>query len=214
MESTTIKPKIDAITVCVDYSDHLNKILSNKSVLNRWVIVTHKSDIKTIDICKENGLEYILSDRIYSDMSPFAKGKAINEGLKYLCPNDWILQLDSDTLLPSDFKEYIDSYQLNREFIYGCTRIDINGEKVMEMTPDNTPVLDEVIGFFQLWHSSFTTKYSEDSKTASEDDVAHFRKFKNHEYLKIDVVDVSGERCKHHNGRGMVGKRKYLLYGK
>ena len=51
--------KIDAVTVSIDYSDYLLKIISNKEILNSWLIITHKDDSKTINICKDNNLIYI-----------------------------------------------------------------------------------------------------------------------------------------------------------
>ncbi len=46
--------KIDTVTVSIDYSDYLSKIISNKEILENWLIITHKDDTKTIRICKDN----------------------------------------------------------------------------------------------------------------------------------------------------------------
>lgn len=203
---------INAVTVSIDYSDFLKHIVCNKEQLDRWVIVTHISDKKTIEICKTNNLEFILSNDIYSKKSPFAKGKAINEGLRYLNSKDWILQLDSDILLPSDFRKYINEQILDKETLYGARRVDKSGNYIEEVTPSGNPVIGDIIGFFQLWHSSTISDYVDRSKTASEDDSEHFRRFTKSEFLDLSVVDVSNERCVHHDGRGPVGKRRYLLY--
>ena len=80
------------------------------------------------------------------------------------------------------------------------------------MTPSGNPVIGDIIGFFQLWHSSTFSDYVDRSKTASEDDSEHFRRFTKSEFLDLSVVDVSNERCVHHDGRGPVGKRRHLLY--
>jgi hypothetical protein len=203
---------IDAVTVSIDYSDYLESILSNKDQLNRWVIVTHRSDKRTINLCKEHGLEYILSCNIYADQSPFAKGRAINEGLAYLQPQNWILQLDSDILLPKSFKENTSNLVLDKNCIYGSKREDTEGNIIQEVTPYGYLVNNEALGYFQLWHSSKYTDYIETSKTASQDDSDHLRRFKKSSFFNFNVVDVSNERCVNHNGRGVLGKRRYLLY--
>jgi hypothetical protein len=203
---------ISAVTVCVDYSDYLKKILTNKQQVDRWLIVTHISDKKTINLCKDNNLEFILSKDIYSNKSPFAKGKAINEGLKYLKSKNWILQIDSDILLPTNFKNYIDEIDLDFETIYGAKRVDSLSNVIEEVTPRGNPVIGDIIGFFQLWHSSKFSDYVDKSKTASEDDSEHFRRFTKSKVFDLSVVDVSNERCVHHDGRGALGKRRYLLY--
>lgn len=203
---------INAVTVCIDYSDYLCKIVTNSQQVDRWLIVTHISDKKTIDFCKANKLEYILSKDIYSNRSSFAKGKAINEGLKHLKSNHWILQLDSDILLPSNFKDYLNNLQLDKQVLYGATRIDSLGNAIEEKTPLGNPVIGDIIGFFQLWHSSKFNDYVDRSKTASEDDSEHFRRFSKSHVLDLSVVDVSNERCINHEGRGALGKRRYLLY--
>ena len=46
--------KIDTVTVSIDYSDYLKKIISNKELLQNWLIITHKDDNKTIKVCKDN----------------------------------------------------------------------------------------------------------------------------------------------------------------
>ena len=206
------KNKINAVTVSIDYSDYLEKIILNRQQVDRWVIVTHKSDKKTIRLCESYNVEYILSRDIYSNMSPFAKGKAINEGLKYLESDDWVLQIDSDILLPDNFKASVNALHLDVDTLYGARRTNISGSIINEITPDGNPVVGDIIGFFQLWHSSKFSDYVDKSKTASEDDSQHSRRFLKREALDLFVVDVSNERCINHDGRGAYGKRKYLLY--
>ena len=98
--------KIDTVTVSIDYSDYLSKIISNKEILENWLIITHKDDTKTIRVCKDNKLDYICSENIYKN-AQFAKSKAINEGLDYLNPQHWILNIDSDILLPKNLNQIL-----------------------------------------------------------------------------------------------------------
>ena len=82
--------KIEAVTVCIDYSHYLSKVISNKDKIDRWVIVTHESDKDTIQLCVDNDIEYVCSKKIFKN-AKFAKGRAINEGLEILHKKDWIL---------------------------------------------------------------------------------------------------------------------------
>lgn len=192
--------QVEAITVSVDYSDYLKKIISNKEKLKRWLIVTIKQDVKTIQVCKDNKLDYIYTDRLYENKSHFAKGKAINDGLKELDKEDWLLQLDSDTLLPENpFNE-----KLNVDCIYGCSR-EYNGKKRVEMNPyDNTVHTRPLIGFFQLWHSSKYNTYPEESTHAGIDDQLMSERYEypdKWKYLDITCKDVSGVFCENWYGR-------------
>lgn len=214
MEKSVNPPTIDAITVCVDYSDHLEKILSNKRFFDTWTIVTHVSDKKTINLCAKNNLTCVCSDRIYSNGAKFAKGRAINDGLTNINPKNWILHIDSDILLPMDFREHINTSNMEKDCIYGCERIELDGRLISEVTPEMLPISNEVIGFFQLWHSDFISDYPEKSDNAAHDDFKHFKRFDKFKFLDFKSIDVSGERCKNHDGRGPVGRRKYLIYGK
>jgi hypothetical protein len=191
---------VEAVTVSVDYSDYLKQIISNKEKLDRWVIVTIKQDKKTIQVCKDNKLDYIFTDRLYENGSYFAKGKAINDGLKELEKNDWLLQLDSDTLLPNNFL----NEKLEYDCIYGCSR-EYGGKKRIEINPyNNTVHTRPLIGFFQLWHSSKYKNYPEESIHAGIDDQLMSERYTypdKWKFLKITCKDVSGEFCKNWYGR-------------
>ena len=114
--------KIEAVTVCIDYSDHLVECITNRQYIDRWMIVTHPRDRKTIEICKKHGIEYTESERIYDNGSFFAKGKAINDGLECLDKDGWLLHIDADQRLPSNFTTTLTETNLNPECIYGARR--------------------------------------------------------------------------------------------
>jgi hypothetical protein len=52
---------VEAVTVCIYYSDFLKYCINNKKYLDRWIIVTVEDDLDTIQLCKNNSLEYIFS---------------------------------------------------------------------------------------------------------------------------------------------------------
>ena len=42
--------KLEAVTVCIDFSKQLEQCISNKHLFDRWVISTHESDYNTIKV--------------------------------------------------------------------------------------------------------------------------------------------------------------------
>ena len=203
---------IDAITVSIDYSDYLERIVDNKNKFNRWLIITHWSDKKTIEICKKYELEYIFSKEIYSNGSCFAKSKAINEGIRHLNPTDWLCVIDSDSLLPNDFNEIIHQYVHDKETIYGCKRHNIDGTLKIE---NKFAYYIWPAGFFQLWHSSKFCDYYVGDMTNAEGDIQHKNRFDKCELLPIQLIDLQTELNWKANwyGRGPIGKTRHKLYG-
>lgn len=204
---------IDAITVSIDYSDYLEKIICNKDKVSRWLIITHHSDAKTIELCKKYDLEYFLSKEIYSNGAPFAKSRAINEALQYINPHDWIAIIDSDTQLPNDFNDIIISHVKCKDTIYGCHRYVPNGLSKVE----NFPFSGEgrPWGFFQLWHSSVINDYYVGEYTNAEGDVQQAARFQKYKMLPLKVTDHQTESGRRHNwyGRGAIGKIRHKIYG-
>jgi hypothetical protein len=171
--------KIEAVTVCVDYSDiHEQVIASNKSVLDRLVVITKPGDEKTLDLCHRHNVECLATRDYYRDGDAFNKGRAIERGLSMLGHVDWLLHLDADIALPSDFRESLEDADLDPACIYGVDRLMIVGSdewtklKSKGSTsrawhcyqstlgfPIGARWVDVrfgyvPIGFFQLWHSS------------------------------------------------------------
>ena len=103
--------EINAFTVCINYGHYLKRCLPNRKFFKRWIIVTHENDLETINICKENNLEYILSKTVYNRQ--FAKGCAINEAINYIgLDEEWYLHIDADVLLPDNFSN---TFTINEE---------------------------------------------------------------------------------------------------
>ena len=204
--------KIDAVTVSIDYSDYLSKIISNKEIINNWLIITHKDDTKTINICKDNKIEYIYSEKIYQN-AQFAKCKAINEGLEKITPVDWILHLDSDIKLPENFYDVIDEHVNDKTTIYGSRRYDDDGNDTSIMM--GLPHPGWSVGFFQLWHSSEKNIYTDPGYTNTEGDVEHDRSFEKRFILPLNLIDVQEIRNNpklNWYGRGPIGKVRHKFY--
>ena len=203
---------LDAITVSIDYSDILEKVVTNRHILDRWLIVTHESDYKTIEVCRKYDLEYTTSDRVYSNFG-FCKGKAINDGIEYLKPSGWLLHIDSDILLPDNFYYIISEMKLNPEYIYGCNRCDLEGNIINDTSPEGFQIDSYKMGFIQLWNTSEFNNYVEESHDTTTDDTLHMSRFKGVEVLPVTVTHIDKYTNMNFLGRGIHGNSRRLRYG-
>lgn len=171
--------RIEAITVCVGYADFLEQIIPhNLPHFDRWIVVTSANDENTRKVCRKYSIDCLTSEEHLRGNSDFCKGRMIEIGLRMLSDDSWILHLDSDIVLPCDFKQVLQEADLNETCIYGCDRLNIvgwdNWQKVknsglwcrknpwmLEMERPYTTVGARVanykhgytpIGYFQLWH--------------------------------------------------------------
>ena len=181
--------KLEAITVCIDFSEQFEKCISNKHLFDRWVIATHKTDYNTIGLCKKHNIEYVCSNRVF-DRAQFAKGRAINDALKLCDKDDWLIHLDADVKLPSNFKQIAQKHCDNKSALYGMPRFYENNllktpifnHKVTNRCTHQrftTKIGDlGAIGYFQMWHSSKRNSYEEKSITGDIDDIQFMLSFK------------------------------------
>jgi hypothetical protein len=178
--------RIEAITVSIHFSDYLIHCVGNNKHFDRWIIVTVADDEKTIDICKQHNIEYILSKNIYInryDNGPamFAKGRAINEGLERLKKNDWLVHIDSDIILPKYARKVIDGTDLSIKKLY-CSKGRYMAKNIADLSKpmEELPFSAEKtwMGFFQLWHSNASQVYHAKSSNAERDDVGFRRRWK------------------------------------
>lgn len=189
--------KIEAVVVCKDYSDFLEHTLpENIEQLDRMVVVTHPSDSKTQALCHKYGVDCYPTEEMHRDGDPFNKGRAINLGLSHLRHSDWLLHIDADILLPHRFKQMLEHSQLNRNYLYGCDRLNTlsyqnwvnhRGKTIPQhqwrylVTPNREFPLGSrllhqeygwvPIGYFQLWHSSLRRQYPIVAGSAEHSDV-------------------------------------------
>lgn len=168
---------IEAVTVCVGYADFLAETARyNAGLLDRWVVVTTEEDEQTREICRIHDLETILSNDHQRGPSEFNKGRMIDRGLEHLSAGAWRLHLDSDIVLPGQFRRMLDAAHLNERKIYGADRLMVRSWDQWQALvrsgwlshthcsvniPEGIPVGTRwalgssgyvPIGFFQLWH--------------------------------------------------------------
>ena len=205
--------KIEAVTVSVDYSRWLRQVVSNKDKFDRWIIATHESDRDTIRVCEDNGIEYVCSERVFTDAS-FAKGRAINDALKLCDKDDWLVHIDADIKLADNFNEEVNFFCDNKNALYGMYRETHEGnllvqklQKTITNKITGKKIIQHIgemgaIGYFQMWHSNKRKWYDEQSLTGAEDDASFMNSFKptlpkksyreNWKTLPTNCIDVSG----------------------
>lgn len=120
--------KLQAVTVSVNYSDFLEHVIeSNKKLFDKWIIVTDTKDLKTKELCEKYEVFCIQTDSFYEDGASFNKYAGINEGLKYVDDDAWIMFLDSDIFLHYSTRRILEELHLDPNGLYGVDRITCEG---------------------------------------------------------------------------------------
>ena len=116
---------LEAVTVCVNYSDFLAHTLPRMvDVCDRVVVVTHYDDKLTQRLCDKYSVDCIKTDIFHDDNDRFNKGRAINLGLSNLRHDGWIMHLDADIYLPHRFRHSLKMARLDSSCIYGADRLN------------------------------------------------------------------------------------------
>lgn len=189
--------KIEAVITCVNYSDYLaNTLQENIGHLDGVVVVTSPEDKETKSLCNRLGVHSIDTEVFYEHGDPFNKGRAINLGLAHLRHDDWLLHIDADILLPHRFRNALMMAKLQKDYIYGCDRLETRsydnwlshkGKTVPQFNhgclvygTKEFPIGSRLIhyhygycpiGYFQLWHSSAKRRYPVNQGSAEHTDV-------------------------------------------
>jgi len=161
---------IIAITVSVNYDDILtHTIKQNARFFSEWVIVTSNKDQATKAVIKKSGLSNItiLYFNKFKINAFFNKGGAILFAQNYLLkkynnksPN--VLLLDSDIILPDNFKDVVSGFTLENDTIYGVSnRYDYHSffDFLNDKKGNTYWHTTEIVGFFQLYKLSPKYKY-------------------------------------------------------
>jgi len=131
--------KVEAVMVCVGYSDMLSWTLRlNRHQFDNIAVVTSSTDIATQAVAKKNGARLVISDRYVEDGAPFNKGKMLNDGLRALDLDDWVLFTDSDMIFPDGLTRRLRQRALHRDCLYYATRVDAPESRLDEWLSDYT----------------------------------------------------------------------------
>lgn len=123
--------KLQALTVSVNYSDFLiHTLQENHFLFDKWIIVTSPSDRDTQKLCKlYSNVVCISTNLFYANGARFNKYAGINEGLKYIDDDAWVLFIDSDICLHKETRRVLENIPLNNNCIYGIDRLNCVGEE-------------------------------------------------------------------------------------
>jgi len=172
--------RLEAVVVCVNYSDFLAHTLPyNKQLFDRMIVVTDNKDEKTKKLCEYHNVECVQTDEFYRGSSIINKGRGINEGLKLLSKSDWVLHLDADIYLPPLTREILERIEpeLDKKGLFTVDRMMcptyqewnkfVNSPQLLHegwifvhtnIFPMGVRIAEyksagwEPIGYFQMWH--------------------------------------------------------------
>ena len=121
---------LEAVTVCVGYSDFLaHTIVLNRLFFNKYVVVSSYDDKDTHNLCKFYNVTCIKTNSFYEDGDTFNKAKGINIGLRSLSMRGGVLHLDADIYLPPLFRTIYETLDIDEESVYGFDRFNCKGAK-------------------------------------------------------------------------------------
>lgn len=192
--------RLEAVTVCVGFDDFLDVTLAlNHAHLDTMIVVTTHHDRKTQLVAKKHGARCVQTDLFSKNGRQFNKGAAINAGMNHFQYHGWRLHLDSDVVLPDNFRRLLFNHShLDPSAIYGADRVDVVGRQTLRELrravrtepqhawrclvaprhphPIGARYVDHLhgyvpIGFFQLWNARTQKEYPFSIGTAAHDDV-------------------------------------------
>jgi hypothetical protein len=228
--------KIEAVTVCVNYSDFLAHTLPhNKNHFNKIVVVTDTKDIDTKKVCDFYNVMCVQTDVFYENGNKINKGKGINEGLKHLDMDGWVVHLDADIYLPPLTRSILENLELDNKTIYGIDRMMCPSYKDWMNFIDNPSLLHEgwiyvhptafpmgvriaeykgkgwePIGFFQMWNpkGSGVFEYPKEHGAVDRSDVIFAKKFpRSKRQLLPEIISIHIDSEQAHMGKNWSGRQ-------
>lgn len=194
---------IEAITVCVQYSDFLEETARhNRHLFNRWTVVTKPDDRKTLDVCKRYHLRPLVSKEFFRSGEGWNKGRAISHAQHQCSTNSWLLHIDADVVLPTSFRYALELADIDKDNLYGADRIYLHSwdewkkleasnylqeqhmHRMVAFRPNIGDLAHRIymgdfgyvpIGYFQLWWGDAGTEFGEPRRDYphTDSDAAH-----------------------------------------
>ena len=216
---------LEAVMVCVDYSDFLDISLPrNKKHFDNIIVVTSNADKNTQEVCKKNKVACVITDCMFENMG-FNKGKAINKAIGAAQRKDWVLITDADMIMPDNLRYKLDNMSLDPSIAYGTGRKmcptyedweryssgEIDGADWVHQTRR----INIGVGFFQLVNAKCKILenrdnwYSEDYNHCGRSDRIFWRQFDPKNRMSIrDIITIHlGSDELGANWRGRTTKR-------
>lgn len=127
--------RIDAIIQSCDYADMLAVTLPlNRPSFDNVLVYTKPGDTATKEVCAANGVECIETDGFTANGSVFNRGYVYNEAFRYTLLGSrgsgrgvppWLCIIDSDIVLPHDWRAQFEALPPNYEYFYGVRRYNV-----------------------------------------------------------------------------------------
>lgn len=202
--------KIVAITVCVNYADYLAVTLKNNSALVDVVyVITTPEDMDTKEVCKEYSNVTMIE---YADLN--LNGAVFNKsGMVHTVqqeahdkhPESWVVLLDADVVLPSNFREIAEAECTDKESLYGMARVDYACQADLDNKRNGrkfTWGLQEKVfaGYFQMYFDK-SKLYEDWSKDCSSCDIGFANQFGTKAILLSGEVSHTGPTQRNWQGR-------------
>jgi len=198
--------------------------------------VTDTKDHETKRVCEFWNVQCVQTDEFYVD-SPTIPNKArgINEGLKHLDLDGWVVQLDADIFLLPQTRMILENYPLDEKKIYGVDRLMCNSYKEwhnfmhkskpvyegwvychVDMFPVGTRMVQYhgagyyVLGYWQLWNpkGSGISDYPIEQAGFDRTDVVHFKRWSKENIGFIpDLVVIHLASEDHAQGQNWLGRK-------
>ncbi len=188
--------RLEGVTTCVGFDDMLDVTLGrNHCAFDTMIVVTSHEDRRTKAVARKHGAICVETDLFRKNGRAFNKGAAINAGMDRFQFHGWRLHLDSDIVLPDNFRRLLFNHtHLDESCLYGCDRIDVIGLHELRRADEDGPQHRHgllyprhhrpigmrfvsslrgycPLGFFQLWHASCQKPYPYSLGSAAHDDI-------------------------------------------
>lgn len=157
--------RTECICVSTNHDDFLDVVIPfNKQFFDEYYIITKETDTATIKVCEKYGLKPYFSNLFHKNGAKFNRGAIYNEYFQKLKHKEWIILLDSDIILPSEFKIFVPF--MNVECFYGWRRLDVPDRNTLQNVIVGKTKISDLLafrgfgyGYGQVFHyQSFTFK--------------------------------------------------------
>lgn len=207
---------LEAVTVCVNYSDFLAHTLPYiKHHFNHMVVVTTPEDVDTQRVCEYYNVQCVATNEFTKNGDVFNKARGINVGLEHLSKKDWVIHIDSDMYLPPLTRHILERISLDKKNLYGMDRMMCpNFESWQKFITKPEPLHSgwvyihpmpfpmgvrigeymsegyEPIGFFQMWNpnGSGIMEYPNQHGAADRTDVLFAKMWKRQNRILIPEI--------------------------
>jgi hypothetical protein len=189
--------RLEGVTACVGFDDLLDVTLAaNHPHFDSMIVVTSHDDTKTQAVARKHGAILAVTDLFKKNGRTFNKGAGLNAGLSRFQYHCWRLHIDSDIILPDNFRRILFNHTaLDTSCIYGADRIDVIGRDELAALKNAPPqaiysflmqpqvqravshrYVDTLrgyvpIGYFQLWNAVTQKDYPYSLGSCQHDDV-------------------------------------------